>query len=153
MQKSCFPPPTLPGQSLLFHTSPTLRTPLTQTFRACSSRSRTELFYPSTTTVYRLPLRSSNPIQLSSSTKCSTLLFFGRKGQVATALELGFEGNPGLVAGVGDGLGDGLSGAFAGAFAGAFTGPCAGAFAGAFAGSFSGAFALFCSMAPILSPP
>lgn len=45
--------------------------------------------HPSTTTIYRLSLVWSNPIQLSSSTKSSTLRFRGRIGHATAALELG----------------------------------------------------------------
>lgn len=110
---------------------------------------------PKTITVYPLPLRSSNPTQLSSSTKSSTILLFGRKGQAAAALELGSEDKSGLAAGVSDGLGDSLSGAFAGVLGvvGPFSGAFAGAFTGPLAGAFAKAFTLLYSKSPIVSPP
>ena len=166
MRKSHIPCPLLSlpiqGQHILYHNSSTLPKPLSQKPLNLPPSPllpfEPKLPHLSTTTVYPLPLRSSNPIQLSSSAKSSTLLFFGRKGQAAAALELGFEGTDGLAVGVGDGLGDGLSGAFAGVLGatggsvGALAGAFAGTFAGPFASSCAGAFALSCSMAPMVSP-
>src|SRR5690349_14020093 len=114
-------PPPLPSHSGAAYSLPQLVNPPQTTIAETSqltplppSSVRTQTSSPQHNNSIPLPLRSSNPIQLSSSAKSSTLLFFGRKGQAAAALELGFEGTGGLAVGVGDGLGDGLSGAFAG---------------------------------------